>query len=84
MNDIGSLRYYLTLSSETEVHYITKGFLEIANLLFKSFAIKKGNNLYLFADIEFYFYNKHHKDIITHPRNCEQCNGMSTISAVST
>ena len=28
----------------------------------------KGEKIYLFKEIEFYFYNKHHRDIITHPR----------------
>lgn len=40
-------------------------------MLFKNVAIRKGEDIFLFADVEFYFYNKHHKDIITHPRNCE-------------
>ena len=37
-------------------------------MLFESFAIQKGETMYLFMEIEFYFYNKNHRDIITHPR----------------
>ena len=66
-----ALRYSLSLSSKTEAHFIIKGFIEIADILFKHVAIKKGEEIFLFADVEFYFYNKHHKDIITHPRNCD-------------
>lgn len=72
MITLEELKYSLgLLSSETESHFVIKGFLEIADLLFKSFAIKHNENVWLFSDIEFYFYNKYHKDIITHPRNCE-------------
>lgn len=50
---------------------ITTNFKEIAKILIESCAIKKGDFTYAFTDIEFYFYNKNHKDIITHPRKCE-------------
>ena len=43
-------------------------FEQIAKMLFESFAIQKGEKKYLFKEIEFYFYNKNHRDIITHPR----------------
>ena len=43
-------------------------FEQIAKMLFSCFAIQKGNIRYLFKEIEFYFYNKNHRDIITHPR----------------
>lgn len=47
---------------------IEERFEKIAKMLFESFAIQKGEKKYLFKDIEFYFYNKNHRDIITHPR----------------
>lgn len=71
MNYLESLKNFLSLSPDTEAPYIIKGFIEISDILFKHVAIKKGEKIFLFADVEFYFYNKHHKDIITHPRNCE-------------
>ena len=43
-------------------------FEQIAKVLFECFAIQKGETMYLFKEIEFYFYNKNHRDIITHPR----------------
>lgn len=43
-------------------------FEQIAKMLFSCFAIQKGNIRYLFKEIEFYFYYKNHRDIITHPR----------------
>ena len=46
-------------------------FREIAELLFRHFAIQQGEKIYLFKEIEFYFYNQHHRDIITHPRESE-------------
>ena len=46
-------------------------FQQIAELLFRKFAIQKGEKIYLFKEIEFYFYNQHHRDIITHPRKSE-------------
>lgn len=43
-------------------------FDQIAQMLFGRFAIQKGDTKYIFKDIEFYFYNKLHRDIITHLR----------------
>lgn len=53
----------------TTTKKIEKEFEEIAKALFNEFAIKTDGNTYLFKDIEFYYYSKNHKDIITHPRN---------------
>ena len=36
--------------------------------MFEKTIVQKGNKEYLFKEIEFYFYNKNHRDIITHPR----------------
>lgn len=71
MKILESLKYLLCLTSEADTDYLSKRFDMIAEMLFKNVAIRKGEDIFLFADVEFYFYNKHHKDIITHPRNCE-------------
>lgn len=46
-------------------------FDEIAKILFEEVAIKADGKTYLFKEIEFYYYCKDHRDIITHPRNCK-------------
>lgn len=72
MNSLEELKSKLTLSAETTESDITNGiFEEIAKFLIESCAIQKEKSIYAFTDIEFYFYNKNHKDIITHPRDCE-------------
>lgn len=65
------LKELLTLTKDATEQEIEDRFQNIAKLLFSSCAIKKGEDCYLFADIEFYYYNKSHKDIITHARNCD-------------
>ncbi|MBQ0156992.1 MAG: peptidyl-arginine deiminase, partial [Bacteroidales bacterium] len=75
MNSLEELKRKLTLSAETTESDITNGingiFEEIAKFLIESCSIQKEKSIYAFTDIEFYFYNKHHKDIITHPRDCQ-------------
>ena len=58
----------MTLDANMNTIDIESRFEQIAKMLFESFAIQKGNAIYLFKEIEFYFYNKNHRDIITHPR----------------
>ncbi len=58
----------MSLNAEMSSAEIKLRFTQIARLLFENFAIQKGEKIYLFKEIEFYFYNKHHRDIITHPR----------------
>lgn len=58
----------MTLDATMKTSDIEERFEQIAKMLFESFAIQKGEKKYLFKDIEFYFYNKNHRDIITHPR----------------
>ena len=58
----------MSLNGEMNAAEIESRFTQIAKLLFENFAIQKGEKIYLFKEIEFYFYNKHHRDIITHPR----------------
>ena len=62
------LRQLMTLDANMNTHDIEDRFEQIAKMLFESFAIQKGEMVYLFKEIEFYFYNKNHRDIITHPR----------------
>ncbi len=68
MNNIDQLRQLMTLDADINTPEIELRFEQIAKMLFESFAIQKGEKKYLFKDIEFYFYNKNHRDIITHPR----------------
>lgn len=58
----------MTLDTNMKTSDIEERFEQIAKMLFESFAIQKGEKKYLFKEIEFYFYNKNHRDIITHPR----------------
>lgn len=68
MNYTDYLRTLMTLDDDINSSDIEKRFEQIAQTLFESFAIQKGNTIYFFKEIEFYFYNKNHRDIITHPR----------------
>lgn len=68
MNNIEQLRQLMTLDANINTTGIEERFEQIAKMLFESFAIQKGETMYLFKEIEFYFYNKNHRDIITHPR----------------
>ena len=58
----------MTLDASMNASDIEERFEQIAKMLFESFAIQKGETMYLFKEIEFYFYNKNHRDIVTHPR----------------
>ena len=68
MNNTEQLRQLMTLDANMNTSDIEERFEQIAKMLFESFAIQKGEKKYLFKEIEFYFYNKNHRDIITHPR----------------
>ena len=68
MNNTEQLRQLMTLDADINTPEIELRFEQIAKMLFESFAIQKGETVYLFKEIEFYFYNKNHRDIITHPR----------------
>lgn len=68
MNKIEDFRRLMTLDDIMNTSDIEERFEQIAKMLFESFAIQKGEMVYLFKEIEFYFYNKNHRDIITHPR----------------
>ena len=68
MNNIDQLRQLMTIDAIMKTSDIEERFEKIAKMLFESFAIQKGETVYLFKEIEFYFYNKNHRDIVTHPR----------------
>lgn len=68
MNITEQLRQLMTLDANINTIGIEEYFEQIAKMLFERFAIQKGETKYLFKDIEFYFYNKNHRDIITYPR----------------
>ena len=68
MNIIDKLRQLMSLDTGMNTAEIELRVEQIAKMLFSCFAIQKGNIRYLFKEIEFYFYNKNHRDIITHPR----------------
>ena len=65
---IEQLRPLMTLDANMNTSDIEERFEQIAKMLFECFAIQKGNTIYHFKEIEFYFYNKNHRDIIPHPR----------------
>ncbi len=68
MDNTCQLRQLMTLGANINAIGIEERFEQIAKMLFERFAIQKGEKKYLFKEIEFYFYNKNHRDIITHPR----------------
>ena len=68
MSTITQLRQLMTLYATMKTSDIEERFEQIAKMLFESFAIQKDEMVYLFKEIESYFYNKNHRDIITHPR----------------
>lgn len=68
MRKIDKLRELMVLDATLYPDEIVSRFRQITELLFESFAIQKADKIYLFKAIEFYFYNKNHRDIITHPR----------------
>ena len=70
MDNACQLRQLMTLGANINAIGIEERFEQIAKMLFERFAIQKGEKKYLFKEIEFYFYfyNKNHRDIITHPR----------------
>ncbi len=60
------------LDANSTEREIVSTFQEIAEMLFKGFHIVKGTQEYYFVDIEFYFCNKNHLDLITYPRQAEE------------
>ena len=63
------LRKRMTLDANMNTSDIEERFEQIAKMLFESFAIHNGEKKSLFKEIEFYFDNRNHRDIITYPRS---------------
>ena len=57
MNNTEQLRQLMSLDANMNTYDIEERFEKIAKMLFESFAIQKGETVYLFKEIEFYFYN---------------------------
>ena len=68
MSKIEELKQLMSIEGCNTAPDIKRHFDQIAKLLFECFVIEYEGSLYLFNDIEFYYYNKNHRDIITHPR----------------
>jgi len=60
------------LNGNSEPGEIRLVFREIAKDLFKNYHILKGTQKYFFVNIEFYFCNKKHLDMITYPRRLDE------------
>ena len=69
MNKIEELRNLFVFDANMTASNIELRFEKIAKMLFNSFAVEHNGSRYVFKEIEFYFYNKQHQDIITHPRS---------------
>lgn len=61
MSEIDKLKELMTLNANMNTLEIESRFEHIAQILFSKFAVKKGGQIFLFKDIEFYFYNQNHK-----------------------
>lgn len=68
MSNTEHLRTLMSITPEMDTILLEERFEQIASMLFNNFAIQSDNKLFLFKEIEFYVYNKQHRDIITHPR----------------
>lgn len=68
MSKIEELKQLMSIEGCNTAPDIKRHFDHIAKLLFECFVIEYDGSCYLFNDIEFYYYNKNHRDIITHPR----------------
>jgi len=66
-NNLQSL--LMSLDANSDKDKIKSTFEEIAMELFNNYHIQKGKQEYYFMNIEFYFFNKGHQDIITYPRH---------------
>jgi len=62
-------RLLMSLDANSDKDKIKLTFEEIAMELFNNYHIQKGKQEYYFMNIEFYFFNKGHQDIITYPRH---------------
>lgn len=65
------LRTSMCMTHIKQQNEIAQRFNDIAAFLINRCAIEYKDDLYQFVDIEFYFYNKNHRDISVHPRQNE-------------
>ena len=56
---------------DVNVEELENRFKDLAQLLFQEYHIQKGNEIYDFHEIEFYYYTNGHRDAITYPRITE-------------
>ena len=62
------LEKLLDLSELASNEEVKNRFQRLATVLFENHHIQKGDVLYDFLEIEFYYYSREHRDIITYPR----------------
>lgn len=69
MHLLSRLKELLHIGENADVDEIQEAFKQIADILIKDMCIKRGDRVYYIEEIEFYYYNKNHRDLITYPRN---------------
>lgn len=68
MDKISVLRELLCISSSSTEMEIQNAFGEIAELLINHAIIRRAERSFRIEEIEFYYYNNQHRDLITYPR----------------
>nr|WP_321378669.1 hypothetical protein [uncultured Bacteroides sp.] len=68
MNNVDELKKLLIIKSDEDVE---ARFKQIANALFQNYHIEKGTDIYDFLEIEFYYFNEQHPDIVTYDRTID-------------
>lgn len=68
---IEELKELMCVPADAGEPEIAKAFERIANIIQNECVIKYLDEMYRILDFEFYFYNKNHQDISTHPRISE-------------
>jgi hypothetical protein len=68
VNSIEELKELMRIPSDASKKEIGNRFKEIAEALINHIYIQYGEQRYYFEEIEFYYYNKNHRDLITYPR----------------
>ena len=68
MNSVEELKEMLIIKNDEDVE---AKFKQIANALFQNYHIEKGTDIYDFLEIEFYYFNEQHPDIVTYHRTID-------------
>jgi hypothetical protein len=68
ISSIEELKELMRISPDASPEEIRKRFGEIADVLIKRTYIQRGTERFDIDEIEFYYYNKNHRDLITYPR----------------